>query len=147
MPSWYSRTKLRNSGYFSSKCASAYAFTSASVISAGKPYSARVLAINDWFAICIRWSRCTCLSSWLRMLSIGWIPRLPCNLEICTPKRVWNGSLIAPSSKPKVISSNGCTIAPRPNQPKSPPRIAEPLSSECISANAAKSAPSAIANA
>ena len=49
-------------------------------------------------------------------------------------------SLMAPSARSNAMSSKGCTILPRPNQPRSPPRLAVP-SIDSANANFSNSAP------
>ena len=51
---------------------------------------------------------------------------------LVNPKLLSNGALISPTFIPNAASSNGFTIIPLPNQPRSPPRTAEPLSSDIL---------------
>lgn len=51
-----------------------------------------------------------------------------------TPDSVRTGSLISPTFKEKAASSNGFCMAPRPNGPRSPERLAE-LQSEYLPAS------------
>jgi len=54
-----------------------------------------------------------------------------------TPESVKTGSLNSPTLRAKEAFSNGFCMAPLPNMPKSPPRLAE-LQSEFFSANSAR---------
>ena len=57
------------------------------------------------------------------------------------PKSVFTSSETSPGFRLKAAFSKAGTMCPRPKQPRSPPIVAEPLSSDDILARAAKSLP------
>ena len=50
---------------------------------------------------------------------------------MCTPESVNTGSLSSPTLRAYVASSKGFCICPRPNGPRSPPRLADEQSEYC----------------